>query len=43
MASKPTASFFDMIEDAISGIDSTVEVASRSEYSLPSAGATSGV
>jgi hypothetical protein len=42
-ASSPTASFFDMMDDAISGMDSTVAVASRSEYSLPSAGATSGV
>ena len=29
MASNPTASFLDMIEVAISGIDSTVAVASR--------------
>ena len=42
-ASRPAASFLDMMEDAISGMDSTVAVASRSEYSLPSAGATSGV
>ena len=42
-ASRPAASFFDMMDEAISGIDSTVAVASRSEYSLPSAGATSGV
>ena len=33
-------SFFDMMEEAISGIESTVAVTSRSEYSLPSAGAT---
>ena len=32
-----------MMEDAISGMDSTVAVASRSAYSLPSAGATCGV
>ena len=42
-ASRPSASFFDMMDDAISGMDSTVAVASRSEYSLPSAGATCGV
>ena len=42
-ASRPSASFFDMMEDAISGIDSTVAVASRSAYSLPSAGAISAV
>ena len=29
-ASTPSASFFDMIEEAISGIDSTVPVTSRS-------------
>ena len=29
-ASRPSASFFDMIDDAISGIDSTVPVTSRS-------------
>jgi len=29
-ASIPSASFFDMIDDEISGIDSTVAVASRS-------------
>ena len=32
-----------MMDDAISGIDSTVAVASRSEYSFPSAGAICGV
>ena len=39
-ASTPSASFFDMIEDEISGIDSTVPVTSRSAYSLRSAGAS---
>ena len=42
-ASMPAASFFDMMDDAISGMDSTVAVESRSAYSLPSAGATCGV
>ena len=37
--SVPSAIFFDMIELAISGIDSTVAVTSRSAYSLRSAGA----
>ena len=31
----PSAIFLDMIELAISGIDSTVPVTSRSAYSLP--------
>gem|GEM_PF-3303767 len=35
----PSASFFDMIDDAISGSDSTVAVTSRSAYSRLSAGA----
>ncbi len=35
----PSAIFLDMIELAISGIDSTVAVTSRSAYSRPSAGA----
>ena len=30
-ASSPTAIFFDMIDEAINGIDSTVAVASRRE------------
>ncbi len=42
-ASTPSASFFDMMEDEISGMDSTVPVTSRSEYSLPSAGARRSV
>ncbi len=42
-ASRPAANFLAMMEDAISGIDSTVAVESRSAYSLPSAGATCGV
>ena len=42
-ASTPSASFFDMMDVAISGIDSTVAVASLSAYNLPSAGATSTV
>ena len=42
-ASTPSASFFDMMEVAISGMDSTVAVASRRAYNLPSAGATSVV
>ena len=42
-ASTPSASFFDMIDDEISGIDSTVAVTSRSAYSLRSAGASSSV
>ncbi len=33
-ASTPSASFFDMIDDAISGIDSTVAVTSRSAVKL---------
>src|SRR5207244_4978923 len=37
-ASRPSANFFDMIEDEISGIDSTVAVTSRKAYSLRSAG-----
>ena len=39
----PSASFFDMIEDEISGIDSTVAVTSRSAYSLRSAGTSCSV
>ena len=35
----PSAIFLDMIELAISGIDSTVPVTSRRAYSLRSAGA----
>ena len=42
-ASRPAASFFDRIEATISGIDSTVPVASRSAYRRRSAGARSGV
>ena len=38
----PSAIFFDMIELAIRGIDSTVPVMSRRAYSLRSAGARSG-
>ena len=38
-AEVPSAIFLLMIEDAISGIDSTVPVMSRRPYSLPSAGA----
>ena len=41
-AEVPSAIFFDMIELAISGIDSTVPVTSRSAYSLRSAGASPG-
>ena len=41
-ADVPSAIFFDMIELAISGIDSTVPVTSRSAYSLRSAGASPG-
>ena len=37
-----TASFFDITLAAISGIDGTVAVASRSAYSLPSAGTSRG-
>ena len=40
--SVPSATFFDMIELAINGIDSTVEVTSRRAYSLRSAGASVG-
>jgi hypothetical protein len=39
----PSASFFDRIDEAISGIDSTSPAASRSAYSLRSAGAISAV
>ena len=39
----PSASFFDMMEDEISGIDSTVAVTSRSAYSLRSAGTSRSV
>ena len=39
----PSASFFDMIDDAISGSDSTVAVTSRSAYSRLSAGAIRAV
>ena len=42
-ASTPSASFFDMIEEEISGIDSTVAVTSRRAYSLRSAGASRSV
>ena len=42
-ASSPAASFFDRIEATISGIDSTVAVASRSAYSRLSAGASPAV
>ncbi len=38
----PSATFLDMIELAISGIDSTVAVMSRSAYSRRSAGSSSG-
>ena len=38
IASAPAASFFDMIEEAISGTMSTVAVTSRSAYSFLSAG-----
>ena len=41
-AAVPSAIFLDMIELAISGIDSTVPVTSRSAYSLRSAGARPG-
>src|ERR1035438_3905696 len=37
-ASMPSASFFDMMEEEMSGMDSTVAVTSRSAYSLRSAG-----
>ena len=39
----PSASFLDMIDAAISGIDSTVAVASRKAYRNLSAGAISAV
>ncbi len=39
----PSASFFDMIDDAIIGSDSTVAVTSRSAYSRLSAGASRAV
>ncbi len=39
----PAAIFLLITEDAIKGIDCTVPVTSRSEYSLPSAGARSPV
>ncbi len=42
-ASRPSASFLDRIEATISGIDSTVPVASRTAYSRRSAGARSAV
>ena len=42
-ASSPAASFFERIEATISGIDSTVPVASRIAYSRRSAGASSAV
>ena len=42
-ASVPSAIFLLMIDEAISGIDSTVPVTSRSAYSLRSAGASDGV
>ena len=42
-ASSPAASFLDRIEATISGIDSTVPVASRIAYSRRSAGARSAV
>ncbi len=42
-ASTPSASFFDMIEEEISGIDSTVPVTSRRAYSLRSAGASRSI
>ena len=42
-ASRPAASFLDRIEATISGIDSTVPVASRIAYSLRSAGASRAV
>ncbi len=41
-AAVPSAIFLDMIELAISGMDSTVPVTSRSAYSLRSAGASPG-
>ena len=41
-ASVPSAIFFDMIDDAISGMDSTVPVTSRSAYNLRSAGTRPG-
>ena len=40
-ASTPSASFLHMMDDAISGMDSTVAVTSRREYRRPSAGASS--
>ena len=42
-ASRPSASFLDRIEATISGIDSTVPVASRTAYRRRSAGARSAV
>ncbi len=42
-ASSPAASFFERIEATISGIDSTVPVASRIAYSRLSAGASAAV
>ena len=42
-ASSPAASFLERIEATISGIDSTVPVASRMAYSRRSAGARSPV
>ena len=39
-AEAPSAIFFDMIDEAISGTDSTVPVTSRSAYSFRSAGAS---
>ena len=38
IASLPAASFFDMIEDAINGIQETVAVTSRKAYIFLSAG-----
>ena len=42
-ASRPAASFLERIDATISGIDSTVAVASRSAYRRRSAGASSAV
>jgi hypothetical protein len=42
-ARAPSATFLDRIDDAISGIDSTVAVASRSAYSARSAGTSRAV
>jgi len=43
MERAPPASFLDMMLLAMSGMESTVAVTSRSAYSLPSAGTSSGL